>query len=598
MAVIDFGLIGNGAVAALVDRQGAINWFCLPRFDGDPLFHSLLGSPEDRPAGGAFTIELADGQVASQRYRPNTAILETVIEGPSGRIRIHDAAPRREDGADFERPALIIRRVEPLAGQPRITIRCRPSHDYGRQEPARRSGDGHIRYQAGDQTFRLTTDAAIADLAAETSFALDRPINLVFGADMELPGDVTALVTDWLDQTAAYWQGWVRRLALPAEWQEAVIRAAITLRLCVYEETGATVAAMTTSLPEAPHSGRNWDYRFCWVRDSFFTLRALHSLADVAATEGYLTWLFHVLNQPLSANATGHIQPLYGIGMEAQLTEWIVEELPGFDGMGPVRIGNQAHEHYQHDTYGYIIMAAAPAFMDQRFGRRLGADEFVILERLGEQAWALHDQPDAGIWELRTRARIHTSSSLLCWAACDRLGKIAHHIGQAARARYWQERAAVIQDKILTDAWSEEQQAFVESFGGDQLDASVLLMSEVGFIAPSDPRYIKTVAALNRDLGRGPFMLRYQEADDFGEPEVGFNVCAFWRVNALARIGRTEEARAIFEQLLEARNDLGLMAEDTDFKTGAAWGNFPQTYSMAGIISAARLLSKPWESTV
>jgi hypothetical protein len=208
MAAIDFGLIGNGAVAALVDRQGAINWFCLPRFDGDPVFHRLLGSPDGRPGQGGFAIELADGQVVSQLYRPNTAILETVIEGPSGRIRIHDAAPKRKGDADVERPALIIRRVEPLAGQPRITIRCRPNHDYGRQEPVRLSGDDHIRYQAGDQTFRLTTDAAIADLEGEASFALDQPINLVFGADMDLPGDVTALVPHWLDQTAAYWQGW------------------------------------------------------------------------------------------------------------------------------------------------------------------------------------------------------------------------------------------------------------------------------------------------------------------------------------------------------------------------------------------------------
>ena len=264
--------------------------------------------------------------------------------------------------------------------------------------------------------------------------------------------------------------------------------------------------------------------------------------------------------------------------------------------MGPVRIGNQAHEHFQHDTYGNVILGAAPAFFDQRLRMGIGQHAFELLEPLGEQAWALHTQPDAGIWELRTRSRIHTSSSLMCWAACDRLAKIAAHLDLAAKAAFWNKRAEDIRTKILAEAWSEKRQAFVESFGGETLDASVLLMGEVNFLPPTDERFKLTVDALSRTLGRGPFMLRYEEADDFGVPEVGFNVCAFWRVDALARIGRKEEARELFEELLSARNSLGLMSEDTAFDTRLGWGNFPQTYSMVGIINGAVRLSRSWET--
>jgi GH15 family glucan-1,4-alpha-glucosidase len=328
------------------------------------------------------------------------------------------------------------------------------------------------------------------------------------------------------------------------------------------------------------------------VRDAFFTVRALNSLAATRTLEHYFQWLMNAV-----ADAEGgHIQPVLGLGLETALTERISPSLQGFRGMGPVRIGNQAHEHFQHDTYGNIILGAAPAFFDHRLPMNTGRTAYEQLEPLGEQAWELHDQPDAGIWELRSRARIHTSSSLMCWAACDRLAKIARHLELDDRATLWADRAEVIRDKILDNAWSEERGAFVESFGGSTLDASVLLMGEVGFLPPKDPRFIATVERLSEVLGRGPFMLRYEEADDFGVPEVGFNVCAFWRIDALARIGREEEARKLFEELLEARNHLGLMSEDTAFATGEGWGNFPQTYSMVGIINGAMRLSRRWEA--
>jgi GH15 family glucan-1,4-alpha-glucosidase len=381
---------------------------------------------------------------------------------------------------------------------------------------------------------------------------------------------------------------------VPVDWQDAVIRAAITLKTCAYEPTGAIVAAMTTSIPEAPGSARNWDYRYCWVRDAFFVVRALNSLAAVRTLENYFRWIMNIVDD---VNA-GHIQPVFGIALERKLTERIVDHLPGYRGMGPVRVGNQAFEHFQHDTYGNLIMAAAPAFFDTRLFMSPGASEFAKLEVIGERAFQLYDKPDAGIWELRSRARVHTSSSLMCWTACDRLAKIADRLGDQARAQFWNARAATIRETILARAWSPKRKAFVESFDGEMLDASVLLMSEVGFIAPDDPRWIATVERIKEVLGTGPHLLRYEDADDFGKPVTAFNVCAFWQVDALARIGRRDEARENFEELLRARNHLGLMSEDTAPQSGEPWGNFPQTYSMVGIINGAMRLSRSWETVV
>ncbi|MEY8837671.1 glycoside hydrolase family 15 protein [Cribrihabitans sp. XS_ASV171] len=588
---MDLGLVGNCSVAALIDPAGSLNWMCLPRFDGDPVFHALLGSGPDDPDDGAFKIEMEGLKETEQAYLPNTAILRTVLKGDGGAVEITDFCPRFEAHGRRFRPRMFIRQVKPLEGWPRIRIKIRPRFEWGTRKPFVTGGSNHLRFVGENTVLRLTSDAPLDHVQSERLIHLDRPYTFILGPDETLSEGPASTGERFFSETRAYWKGWSQRLAVPFEWQDAVIRAAITLKLCNYEQTGAIVAAMTTSLPEAPHSGRNWDYRFCWVRDAFFTVRALNSLAATRTLENYFHWLMNVVSDAKG----GHIQPVLGVGLEQDLTEWEAGTLQGYQGMGPVRVGNQAHEHFQHDTYGNVILGAAPAFFDRRLRMDVGQDAFQALEPLGEQAWALHDVPDAGIWELRSRARIHTSSSLMCWAACDRLAKIAAHLDLPDRAAFWSRRAAEIRAKILDRAWSDKRGAFVESFGGETLDASVLLMGEVNFLPPSDERFKSTVDALSRALGRGPFMLRYEEADDFGVPEVGFNVCAFWRVDALARIGRKEQARELFEDLLAARNPLGLMSEDTAFDTREGWGNFPQTYSMVGIINGAMRLSRPWE---
>ena len=604
MSDLNLGLIGNCTISALIDGDASIVWSCVPRFDGDPVFHGLLGSGSDagkQEAGakgkgrdGVFAIEL-EGQTGSeQSYLANTAVLRTVLHAPSGSVEIIDFCPRFKARGRSFRPQMIVRRLKPLGGTPRVRVRVRPRFNYGTKAPRITSGSNHVRYVDDATTLRLTSDLPIDYLLGETLFNLDEPANMILGPDETLGDGPSAIAESFEKETVAYWRVWTHRLALPLDWQDAVIRASITLKLCSYEPTGAIVAAMTTSIPESPNSERNWDYRYCWVRDAFFVVRALNSLAAVQTMETYFRWLMNVV-----ANAKdGHIQPVYGIGLEDALVERIEPALTGYRGMGPVRIGNQAYEHFQHDTYGNIILGAAQAFFDRRLIMTVGEGEFRRLEALGEQAFRLHDQPDAGLWELRTRARVHTSSSLMCWAACDRLAKIAGQLGLGDRAGFWSARAKTIKEAILKRAWSDKRQAFVESFEGESLDASVLLMAEVGFLDPKDPRFIATVERIEEVLGHGPFMLRYEEADDFGKPETAFNICAFWRLDALVRIGRKDEAREIFDALLAARTPLGLMSEDTDTTTGAPWGNFPQTYSMVGIINGAVRLSRPWEHVI
>ncbi len=598
MGNLDLGLIGNCGIGALIDKRAKVVWCCLPRFDGDPVFHQLLGSASGSPDDGAFSIELVDFKASEQFYVPNTAILKTVLHGEHGSVEVTDFIPRFYTRNRPFRPQTFIRRVAVKEGRPRIRIKVRPRFSYGKAAPSLSYGSNHIRYFGPDMTLRLTTDAPVDYILQETAFNLGDPVSLVLGPDETLSESPMEIARSFEEHTELYWRNWSLRLALQPEWQEAVIRAAITLKLCSYEPTGAIIAAMTTSIPEAPGTGRNWDYRFCWVRDAYFVIRALTSLAAGRTLENYYRWIMNIV-----ANTRGHIQPVYGIALEHTLVERIAGDLPGFQSEGPVsnspvRIGNQAYEHFQHDTYGNLILGSAQAFVDARLLKRAGIDDFHRLEGAGEQAFKLHDKPDAGIWELRSRARIHTSSSIMCWAACDRLAKIAAFLGLQDRTAFWRQRAELIKNKILSSAWSEKRKAFVESFGGEHLDASVLLMGEVGFLDAQDPRFISTVEQIEKVLGRGPFMMRYEAADDFGMPETAFNSCAFWRLDCLARIGKKERAREIFQSLLNARNHLGLMSEDTHPVTGAAWGNFPQTYSMVGIINGATRLSKPWEAFV
>lgn len=592
MSTLDLGFVGNCTFGALINQQGTVVWSCLPRFDGDPVFAALLKGNE--PADSLFQIELVGLTRTEQAYVQNTAVLRTVLHSEQGSIEIIDFAPRFYWRDRIFRPQSLVRRVRRISGTPRIRILLKPTFSYGAAQPSITRGSNHIRYQGPDFSVRVTTDAPIDYILSEMAFTLMDEINFLLGPDETLSDGVGSSARSFQERTIAYWRRWAQRLALPLEWQDAVIRSSITLKLCTYEPTGAIIAAVTTSIPEAPNSGRNWDYRYCWLRDAFFTVRALNSVGAVQTLENYVGWLMNVV-----ADCDGdRLQPVFGVDMQTELTESVVPNLPGYRGMGPVRIGNQAHEHYQYDVYGNVILGAVQAFFDTRLQNPAGLEMFRQLEVIGEHAFRVYNKSDAGMWELRSRAGVHTSSSLMCWAACDRLSKIAALLSQPDRAELWSQRAGKIKAFMLDKMWSEKRKAFVGQADSEFLDASVLLMGEVGFLPGNDLRFASTLEALEKSLAEGPHMKRYEAADDFGQPEVGFNICAFWRLDALARVGRKEEAREIFEALLSCRNHLGLLSEDTDPRTGELWGNFPQTYSMVGIINGAMRLSHAWDTVV
>jgi len=592
---LELGVIGNCQVSALIDRNGRYVWACLPRLDGDPVFCSLLRNDAIDDEHGFFSVELDGNARSEQTYEPNTAILETILTSADGaRIRIRDFCPRFvQFGRNF-RPVMLIRIVEPLAGHAVIRARLRPLSHYGEQPAIRHIGSNHVRYESQSMTWRLSTDLSLTALLEERPVVLSEPVCFIVGADETIAENLGTLATRFLEETRRYWREWTRGLAVPFEWQASVIRSAIALKLCSFEDTGAVLAALTTSIPESANSGRNWDYRFCWLRDSYFTIHALNRLGATRTMEGYLRYI----NNVFAASHAAPLQPVYGISGETNLAEHARSQLPGYRGMGPVRVGNQAYEQVQHDVYGAVILAAMQSFFDQRLSTRADAAAFAQLELAGERCWTLYDQPDAGIWEYRGRARVHTFSSAMCWAGVDRLARIARHLNLGERERFWRERADRMHERILAATWDAALGTFTEAWDTPSLDASVLLLSELDFVAADDPKFISTVNYLGEHLRRGQYLLRYNAHDDFGAPENAFNICTFWYINALAAIGRKDEARELFENMLARCNHLGMLSEDLDPATGELWGNYPQTYSMVGIINAAVRLSCSWEDAL
>ena len=416
----------------------------------------------------------------------------------------------------------------------------------------------------------------------------------MLGADETLADGVEQTARAFQEETDLHWRQWTRRLALPPEWQDAVIRAAITLKLCTFEETGAIIAAMTTSIPEAPASGRNWDYRYCWLRDAFFVVRALNSLSEVDTMEHYMRYLANVVgNAP-----DGHLQPVYGVALERRLEEHEIPGLAGYRGMGPVRVGNQAYEHLQHDVYGNVDSGHDPGLLRPP-PAAAGDDAGFHAARARRRAGlSRHATPDASMWELRTRERVHTTSALMCWAACDRLARIAVRLQRP-------ERAASVADARRRDPRGDREPA--PGMRAQQLHGQLRRFGRRGGAAADGGSRVpaRERSAFRRHGGGNraaaaprPASVPLRAADDFGLPTTAFNICTFWYIDALARIGRRDEARELFGHMLACRNHLGLLSEDTDPETGEAWGNYPQTYSLVGIINAATRLSEGWDTLV
>lgn len=585
MRLEELGLIGNCQYSALIHRSGEVVWCCLPQFDAEPVFASLL----DTHDGGCFVVGPAGGGEGQQRYLPNTNVLETVFEAPGGRFRVLDFAPRFLQHDRAFRPTQLIRIVEPIEGSPRIRVACEPRIGWSKQRPERILGSNHIRYDGFASPLRLTTDVPLSYLEGQAFSLTDRRhLVLTWGSAIEEP--LAALCDRFLSSTLRYWREWVKQCDIPSRFQKEVIRSALALKLHCFEDTGAIIAATTTSLPESPGSGRTWDYRYCWLRDSYYALEAFRLLGQFEEREQFVNYLLNVAGGAEGLN----LAPLYRVNGRADLDEAVLDHWPGYLGEGPVRVGNGAAKHVQNDVFGEMVLALTPIFLDERFHDERSRAALDLVEALANKAIQVAGSPDAGIWEYRTEWKPQTFSGLMCWAAADRMSRIAEMHAPLKMAQYTK-AAEQIHAQMLERSWNVERNSFASHYGGSDLDASLLQMVRLRFLPPDDPRLEATVNAISSGLSRDGWLFRYQMDDGFGRPSVAFIICTFWMIEALTHLGRKPEAARMLEQSCRALSPLGLLSEDYETGSLRMWGNFPQAYSHVGLIHAAFAASPEWD---
>ena len=581
---MNLAIIGNCAYQALIDHQARVRWLCWPRFDSSFVFGSLL---DDQ--GGEFSVEtVGQGQRHDQAYVANTNILRTRFDTDAGSFDVTDFAPRFRQYERSFKPTMLVRRLRRIAGEPLVRVRCRPTYEYGRVALRPCMASNHIQWTIpGSQPLRLTTNVPLSYVLDEREFVLedDAWIVLTFGEPLEAP--LVTTCEAFLAKTQDYWERWVKHTTLPGRFQEPVVRSALALKLHQFEDTGAITAATTTSLPEFMGSGRNWDYRFCWLRDAYFTLRAMFRIGHFDELEAFASFLKNL------AVRDRELQPVYGIGGERQIDEVVLTHLAGYRGSGPVRAGNAAYKQVQYDCYGEMLAALAPFFMDLRFDARADGSSTALVHRLLTSIERNLEVPDAGIWEIRDDNRVHTFSLLFHWVG----GAVAHQIGERLGDESLIERAATVMTRassVLDDAcWHPKLGLYGDSTTTANPDAASLMLINLGYLRPDDPRAESHLRTLERSLVvDGHLMHRYKHHDGLGgEHPATFTVCGFWYVEALARLGHLDEAERAFERLLSYRNHVGLLSEDVDPETGELLGNFPQTYSHVGIINAAFAIS-------
>ncbi len=572
---LDHGAIGNGRVLALVGPDTSIDWLCLPRFDAPSIFARLL----DEERGGWFRFDPVDTGSMRMAYVRNTNVLRTEVVTGEGRCEIFDFAPRIPAGLSIDAPPEMHRLVRPLEGTPRLRISFVPRPDYGRERPTIVPDAQGIEIHGGPMRTYLRTNVPPPYLDGGQAVRVDRPLFFALSAGRPTAYDSSAAVANALEVTIKGWRAWARTTALPSFAPEAVLRSALCLKLHAYNDTGAIIAAATTSVPEALGSERTWDYRFCWLRDAAFVVEALRRLSHLGEGEAFVRFLRDVAE-------AGPLQPLYGIGGERDLTEHLLPHLRGFEGTGPVRVGNAAYTQIQTDLMGEMVLCLETLLTDPR----LVIDDpslMSLIEQLVGEAIAKWPLEDTGLWEYRTMPRHYTFSKAMCWVAAHRGAELATAFGREERATEWAAWAARAREEILTRAYNPDLGWFTQAFDGRYPDASNLLLPTLGLIDPRDPRFVSTVRGYERQLVDRGLMLRYRHDDDFGATTSAFTICSFWWVEALAMMGELDEARALFNRLLTHANPLGLFSEDVEPDTGRLLGNFPQAYTHVGVIHAA-----------
>lgn len=574
----DFGLIGNCAYLALIGKDTNISWMCLPRFDSSFIFGSLIGGEK----GGEFSIKPTNENFeVEQKYIQNTNVLETIVSTGDYSYKITDFAPRFLQYDRSYKPQMLIRKIEPLKGIPQIKVVCDPVGNYGKTKLKRESGSSHISFFGLPETLRLTTDFPLNMVLDSRPFALTNTKYMVLTYGSPLEAEIYETSESFLRKTIKYWQTWIKSTSIGMHYQKEVIRSSLALKIHQFEDTGAIIASPTMSLPESPNSTRNWDYRYCWMRDTYYTLTAFNNIGHFEAMEKYALYLTNI---PMQGKE--RIQPLYNVVGESILTE-LELDLPGYMGNQPVRMGNDAYTHIQNDVYGQILLAILPLFVDNRFANIEKRQSIYLLETILEKIEFTMDEADAGLWEFRNLKQKHAYTHLFQWAGSHAACKIAQQMGEKkleSKARELLKRA----DTHLKNCYLPDRRAYAQAEGVTRMDSSTLQLIMMNYI-PHDSQLAKDhLKALEEDLrvGKGLFY-RYKHADDFGEPETTFLICAFWYVEALACVGRTEDAMEAFEELAGYANHVGLLSEDVHYEDGSMWGNFPQAYSHVGLVNAA-----------
>lgn len=590
----EMGVIGNCAFMAYIHKNSNVEWMCWPRFDSSFVFGGLL----DKEKGGCFTIQPAsENWTSEQFYEENTNILITVFHCGEGIYRLYDYAPRFHQYDRYYKPLMVMRRLEVVAGSPAIVVRCKPVGEYGLTKPKIAKGSNHIRYMGisdYDNQLRLTTNIPLEYVLEERSFLVSNTkyFALTYGPPLE--SELPATAENFYQRTKHYWMNWVKTTSIANFHQKYIIRSSLILKLHQFEDTGGIIASGSTSLPEYPGSGRNWDYRYCWMRDSYYTLNAFNNIGHFEELERYFYYMRNIIYREQD-----RAQPLYNIVGERDITEHILEHLTGYlDNNTPVRIGNQAHTQRQNDVYGQILVSLLPLYVDGRLIQSDKGNYDNIISWLLDKIEETMDEEDAGLWEFRHFAQKHTYTFLFHWAGSKAAIKIAQYKGEPKlekRAKKLADRSAL----QLERCYDQKRKCYTQAIGKYHMDASTLKLITMNYLPHDSQAARDHLAALEKELKTETGLFyRYKRQDDFGKPESTFFVCAFWYVEALACVGRLDEAIEVFEKLLTYSNHLMLFSEDVDEKDGSQWGNFPQTYSHVGLMNAAYRIAKKLDKPI
>jgi GH15 family glucan-1,4-alpha-glucosidase len=584
---LNYGVIGNCRSAALVSEKGSIDWCCLPDFDSPSIFAKIL----DNVKGGSFSIVVDDNYIIRQVYFARTNILHTEFKSIQGTFEVVDFMPRyKTSDHDYFAPAEIYRYIRLVSGSPTFKIDYSPAFNYGRDKVSHVQVDNYIRtYSRINPTdcMYLYSSLNLNDILASREIHLTQHQFLLLSYNQKLIDiDINRVYLEYT-RTKVYWLNMTNRSKKYEKYTEEIIRSLLVLKMMSYHSTGAVLAAITTSIPESIGKERNWDYRFCWLRDASMSIETLLKMGHYNAAQRFMIYIKGILKSKHDS-----FQIMYGIRGERELAETVLTHLSGYENSKPVRIGNAAFSQRQNDVFGYLLNVIYQYY--QFFPGTLDEieDMWEVVRNISRTVSTHWEKPDRGIWEIRNVENHFVSSKVMSWVAMDRAAKIAVLLNKTYYAETWRGIADDIKNEVLNKGWNKQLHTFTQTYSNSELDASLLLMAEYGFISADDPKYQKTVMAVKNELFQNGLIYRYKNTDDFGKPTSSFTICSFWLVQGLFRIGMKDEAKSIFENLLTCGNHVGLFSEDIDFSTKRLLGNFPQAYSHLALINTAILFSE------